>query len=74
MSAQPVECYPSCPCGRCQVVRREVHDTRWSSLSIHERVQESLNAKIEGDGRMPERGMFSCADIQALLDIVRNQT
>lgn len=73
MSAQ-VEHFKDCPCGACQAVRKAAHDLRWAGLSTIDRVQESLNAKIEGDNdRMPEKGMFVCKDIAALLELVRSK-
>lgn len=45
------------------------HAAQWDSINLHDRLREALAAKIEGDnGRMPERGMFCCADVLALLD------
>jgi len=47
---------------------QEGHDRVWVAISLHDRVHESLAAKIEGNGReLPIRGMFNCADVQALL-------
>lgn len=66
------EHFPNCPCGQCQDVRRDAYaanTARWNRLNLHDRIRETLAAKLEGDGgRMPERGMFPCADIQALLN------
>jgi len=62
------EHYPFCPCPTCFTIREKAHTEHWASLNLHERIQETLNAKIEGDnGRMPEKGMFNCRDIQDLL-------
>lgn len=66
-----IECYPGCPCGKCQQIRKTAHDARWATLGVVDRVRESLLAKVEGDsGRMPERGMFNCADIAELVRLV----
>lgn len=73
MSAQTVEQsehYANCPCGSCQRIRAN----RWASLNLIDRLQETLNAKIEGDnGRLPGRGMFNCADVQALINLVKEK-
>lgn len=70
-----IEHYPGCPCGTCQEIRQVAHNERWAQLSIIDRVQETLNAKIEADfDRMPEKGMFVCRDIAALLDLARSQS
>ena len=50
------------------VEERATSDRAWELLNLHDRVHESLAAKIEGDGRgLPIRGMFNCLDVQALL-------
>lgn len=69
-----VEHFTNCPCGRCQIIRREAHDKRWAGLNVIDRLQESLNAKIEGDqGRLPERGMLNLADVQALINLAKEK-
>jgi hypothetical protein len=66
-----VEHYPGCGCPRCATIRAD----RWASLNLIDRLQESLNAKIEGDnGHLPIRGMMNLADVQALITQVRSQT
>jgi hypothetical protein len=47
----------------------EQDDARtWAALNLHDRVHESLAAKIEGNmNSLPGKGMFVCADVQALL-------
>lgn len=46
----------------------EDHDAQWARINLHDRISQTLSMKLEGDnGRMPERGMFNCADIAALL-------
>ena len=69
------EHFPLCPCGACQLIRKVAHDKRWAELGVIDRLQESLNAKIEGDqGRLPERGMLNLADVQALINLVKEKS
>lgn len=46
---------------------------QWTTINLLDRLQEALNAKVEGDnGRLPERGMLNLADVQALIDMVKS--
>lgn len=38
----------------------------WEIVGVFDRIQESLNAKIEAHGTLPGSGTFNCADVQAL--------
>lgn len=63
---------PGCDCLDCMndPLDPQAHNTRWEHLNLIDRVTETLNAKLEGNNRLPERGMFNCADIQQLLTMV----